>query len=123
MPDQQQPQKPPASRAALAIGAFLIIVAVIASGRREKQAAPAPPAAMPAYCGETGTDRLPQCGWTPEKQKAMDDAEQKQKDAERWVAERFMRAADCNKPASQMSPTEVDDCRSDPGGIPWARGR
>lgn len=102
------------------VAAFFAIVGLVAVhgpvkfDSREPDQAPARSevADRPNHCAEKASYRLPECGWTEEKQRKQESADSATRAAEqarrRYVVEQMISA--CDKPAASLTLDEIKYC-------------
>lgn len=91
----------------------LRIVAVIFGLATIIGSAPCGAQSKPTHCAGVATERLPECGWTESKQRAIDAEEARASDdrarSARATLRRMLRECD-DKPLGKMTMGELEDC-------------
>jgi hypothetical protein len=116
-------ERPPSGSTANADKPPTAIAKPSAAPAPHTEAVAAPPPAKPAYCASPAAMRLVECGWTEESQRRQ-DAEDARAEADRDAMFRYLRqkiVSECEKPVSEMTLDEIEDCNSQ--GMRALRGR
>jgi hypothetical protein len=70
-------------------------------------------AAQPAYCTDKAAARLPECGWTEDRQRRQEEADAAAiASGDAYIRQVISEATSaCDKPIAKMSMAEIEDCR------------